>query len=205
MAKKRISAYTRNRNRIMSTIRRMKAKGFSSELYFPTEKELRSQGLHGKELTSLTRELKSWTAKSLKEYIISENDEYNESSFEAPLNVSTDTSFFDDVVINQWILKLNTFAQGEAQNLLKAWLSSMINENGKHNVARMLNDGAEAGNILTWEIAYKVDQAVTYISNMLDYLPDQGVLYKEETLDKVEYMKRFGDALEQDEDWEEPV
>lgn len=81
----------------------------------------------------------------------------------------------------------------------------MISENGKHSVAKMLNDGAEAGNILTWDIAYKVDQAVTYISNMLDYLPDQGVLYKEETLDRVEYMKRFGDALEQDEDWEEPV
>lgn len=186
----------------MSTIRRMKAKGFSSELYFPTEKELRSQGVNGKELTCLTRELKSWTAKKLKEYIISENDE---PQFETPYNKSDDTSFFDDVVINQWILKLNTFAQGEAQNLLKAWLSSMINENGKHNVARMLNDGEEAGNILTWDIAYKVDQAVTYISNMLDYLPDQGVLYKEETLDRVEYMKRFGDALEQNEDWEEPV
>lgn len=186
----------------MSTIRRMKSKGFSSELYFPTEKELRSQGVNGKELTALTRKLKSWTAKSLKEYIISEN---YEPQFEPPYNPSYDTSFFDDVVINQWILKLNTFAQGEAHNLLKAWLSSMINENGKHNVAIMLNDGAEAGNILTWEIAYKVDQAVTYISNMLDYLPDQGVLYKEETLDRIEYMKRFGDALEQNEDWEEPV
>ena len=201
MAKKRISAYTRNRNRIMSTIRRMKAKGFSSELYFPTEKELRLQGVHGKELTRLTRELKSWTAKSLKEYIISEN----ETTFEPPYNPSDDTTFFDEIVINNWILKLNSFTQGEAQNLLKAWLSSMISENGKHNVAKMLNDGAEAGNILTWDIAYKVDQAVTYISNMLDYLPDQGVLYKEETLDRVEYMKRFGDALEQDEDWEEPV
>ena len=201
MAKKRISAYTRNRNRIMSTIRRMKAKGFSSELYFPTEKELRSQGVKGKELTQLTRELKSWTSKSIKEYIISEDV----TTFEPPFNPSDDTTFFDEVVINQWILKLNSFTQGEAQNLLKAWLSSMINENGKHNVAKMLNNGAEAGNILTWDIAYKVDQAVTYISNMLDYLPDQGVLYKEETLDRVEYMKRFGDALEQDEDWEEPV
>lgn len=201
MAKKRISAYTRNRNRIMSTIRRMKAKGFSSELYFPTEKELRSQGVKGKELTALTRELKSWTAKSLKEYIISED----ETTFEPPYNPSDDTAFFDEVVINQWILKLNSFTQGEAQNLLKAWLSSMISENCKHSVAKMLNDGAEAGNILTWDIAYKVDQAVTYISNMLDYLPDQGVLYKEETLDRIEYMKRFGDALEQDEDWEDPV
>lgn len=201
MAKKRISAYTRNRNRIMSTIRRMKAKGFSNELYFPTEKELRSQGVHGKELTRLTRELKSWDSKALKEYIISED----ETTFEPPYNPSDDTAFFDEVVINQWILKLNSFAQGEAQNLLKAWLSSMISENGKHSVAKMLNDGAEAGNILTWDIAYKVDQAVTYISNMLDYLPDQGVLYKEETLDRIEYMKRFGDALEQDEDWEDPV
>ena len=40
---------------------------------------------------------------------------------------------------------------------------------------------------------------------MLDYLPDEGILYKEEMLDKIEYMKRLGDALEQDEDWEYPL
>ena len=39
---------------------------------------------------------------------------------------------------------------------------------------------------------------------MIDYLPDEGVLYKEQMLDKVEYMKRMGDALEQEEDWEYP-
>lgn len=201
MAKKRISSYTRNRNRIMSTIKRMKAKGFSSELYFPTEKELRSQGVHGKELTHLTRELKSWTSKKLKEYIISEN----ETNTEPPFNPSDDKSFFDEVVINQWKIRVNNFAKNEVYNLLMAWLNTMIAENGIHNTAVMLNDGEEAGNILTWEIAYRIDEAVTYIGNMMDYLPDQGVFYKEETMDRVEYMKRFADALEQEETWEEPV
>ena len=40
---------------------------------------------------------------------------------------------------------------------------------------------------------------------MMDYLPDQGILYKEQMLDKIEYMKSLGDALEQEEDWENPV
>ena len=69
----------------------------------------------------------------------------------------------------------------------------------------MLTRGAEAGHLLTWENVYKADKATLYIGYMLDYLPDQDIHYKDEILDNVEYWKRLGDALEQEEDWEFPL
>ena len=197
MAKKRITQYTRNRNRILATIRRIKKKtGYTTTLYFPTEKELRKQGVMGKELSSLTRELKHWKSKDIKEYIEKENI-YRD-------NRNEDDSFFTRTVITQWYAKLLEFSNGEAYSLLRAWMGSIIRENGKNNTAIMLQDGAEHGNILTWETVYKTDSAMLYIGYMLDYLPDSGVLYKEETLDRLEYMKRLGEALEESEDWEFP-
>lgn len=64
--KKKVSVYTRNRNRINSYIRRLNKKGFITELYFPTEKELKLQGIKGAELTRYTNELKKVTPDFLK-------------------------------------------------------------------------------------------------------------------------------------------
>ena len=83
-------------------------------------------------------------------------------------------------------------------------MGGLIKEHGEHDVAIMLQKGAEEGNILEWQTVYNADKATLYIGNMIDYLPDEGILYKEQMLDKVEYMKRMGDALEQEEDWEYP-
>ena len=194
----------------MSTIRRLKTKGYKSELYFPTEKELRSTGVKGSELTKLTRELKAFTPKKIKEYVTEESlsytqEETNTPGFEPPTNVTDDHSFFDEAVIYEWYATLEKFSKGECYNLLKAWIDGIIAENGIHNTAIMLQKGAENGNILKREVAYDETEFTAYISNMMDYLPDQGVLYKEQTLDKIEYMKALGDALEQEEDWENPV
>lgn len=129
----------------------------------------------------------------------------NTHGFLPPENISEDESFFENVVISQWFATLELFSNGEAYSLLRSWMNSTIKTEGKHNTAIMLQLGAENGHLLTWEIVYKNDNAVLYIGYMLDYLPDQGVLYKEETLDRIEYMKRLGDALEQDENWEYPL
>ena len=197
MAKKRITQYTRNRNRILSVIRRLKKKtGYTTNLYFPTEKELRKQGVKGKELSKLTRELKRWKSKDIREYIEKENKH--------PDNKNEDDSFFTRTVITQWYAKILEFSSGEAYNLLRAWLGSVIKENGKNNTAIMLQNGAEQGIILTWETVYKTDSAMMYIGNMLDFLPDSGILYKEKVLDNIEYMKMLGDELEKSEDWEFP-
>ena len=64
--KKKVSAYTRNRNRINSYIRRLNKKGLITNLYIPTEKMMRNQGVKGAELAKLTLELKSLTPEKLR-------------------------------------------------------------------------------------------------------------------------------------------
>lgn len=129
----------------------------------------------------------------------------NEQGFKVPYNPTYEDNFYSRVVISQWYSTLDTCRQGEAYNLLRVWLGNIIRFNGIENTAEMLTRGAEAGHLLTWEIAYKSDKATLYIGYMVDYLPDQDIHYKDEILDSVEYWKRLGDALEQDEDWEFPL
>lgn len=210
MAKRRKTQYTKQRNRVNAYIRKLKKQGLEVDLYFPTELELRKSGVKGAELTALTRKLKQLKPKELKQLATSitpkpTQEPTNTKGFIPPENISKDESFFDNVVISQWYGTLGEFSNGEAYNLLRSWMGNTIRTEGKHNTAIMLQDGAENGHLLTWEVVYKHDNAVLYIGYMLDYLPDEGVLYKEETLDKIEYMKRLGDALEQDEDWEYPL
>lgn len=210
MAKRKrtkITQYTRNRNRIQAYIRKLKKAGLNVDIYFPTEKELRKSGVKGKELTKLTLELKKLTAKELRKIAepLNKQEPTNTYGFKPPYNLSEDESFFDNVVISEWYATLSQFSNGEAYDLLRAWMGNTVRTNGKHNTAIMLQNGAENGHILTWEVVYKNDNAILYIGYMLDYLPDEGILYKEEVLDKIEYMKRLGDALEQDEDWEYPL
>lgn len=129
----------------------------------------------------------------------------NEQDFKVPYNPSYDDSFYTRVVISQWYATLDTCRKGEAYNLLRVWLGNIIRFNGIENTAEMLTRGAEAGHLLTWEVVYKMDKATLYIGYMVDYLPDQDIHYKDEILDLVEYWKRLGDALEQEEDWEYPL
>lgn len=116
-----------------------------------------------------------------------------------------DTSFYDKVSISHWYAQLREFANGEAYGLLRAWMGGIIAENGEHNTATMINSAIDHGVILTWEVVYDMDEAERYIGRMIDYLPEAGVIYKEEQLDKIEFMKRLGDALEQDENWAYPL
>lgn len=193
----------------MRYIRNLRKKGLVVDFYFPTELELRKTGVKGSELSKLTRELKQYTPKVLRQLSTpipqSTQEPTNTPGFIPPENISEDQSFFDKVVISNWYGALESFSNGEAYGLLRSWMGNTVRTEGIHNTAIMLQDGAENGHLLTWEVVYKHDNAVLYIGYMLDYLPDEGVLYKEEMLDKIEYMKRLGDALEQDEDWEYPL
>lgn len=207
MAKRSKTQYTKQRNRVIAYIRKLRKQGLEVDLYFPTELELRKSGVKGTELAELTRKLKQLKPKELKQLATPKptQEPTNTPGFIPPENMSQDESFFDNVVISQWYGTLGEFSNGEAYNLLRSWMGNTIRTEGKHNTAIMLQDGAENGYLLTWDVVYKHDNAVLYIGYMLDYLPDEGVLYKEEILDKIEYMKRLGDALEQDEDWENPL
>lgn len=119
--------------------------------------------------------------------------------------VVAEPSFYDKVVVSHWYGQLREFSRGESYNLLRAWMGQLIQEKGLHDVASMLQQAIDNGVILTWEQSYNEEATERYIGSLLEYMPDEGVLYKEQQLDQVEYMKTLADALEQDENWAYPL
>lgn len=197
MAKKRITQYTRQRKRVTSYINRLRKRGLEIDLYFPTELELRKTGVKGTELSRLTRELKRLTPSVLKELAVPPQQiretfkQPFRDSFTAPENISYDGSLFDRIVISGFRQNVRQFNE-RASNLLLGWLDRLLQTNDEHDVAIMLNDGAEAGNIVTYQIVYSQDKIFQYMSNMLDYLPEAGLLFKEEIMDAMEEEEDFG-------------
>ena len=63
---KKTTQYTKQRKRITNYISKLKRKGLDVSLYFPTEVQLRKQGVKGTELAKLTRQLKLLVPSELK-------------------------------------------------------------------------------------------------------------------------------------------
>lgn len=188
---KKTTQYAKQRKRITNYIGKLKRKGLDVSLYFPTELQLRKQGVKGKELTALTKVLKTITPEYLKS--IAKEPEYiptNEPDFLPETNINTDDTFFDQTTIAQYKEHVRGFNE-VCSNLLLGWLDRIITSNGAHDTAIMLNKGAEAGYIVTYQIAYDRDKLMGYISAMMNYLPEAGTLFKEEMMD----------AFEQEEDY----
>lgn len=194
MAKRYKTQYTRQRNRVTRYIRNLRKKGLLVDIYFPTELELRKSGVKGSELSKLTRELKQYTSKVLQQLATPipqpTQESTNTPGFIPPENISEDGSFFDKVVISGFKQHVRQFNE-RASDLLLSWLDRILATNDEHDVAIMLNDGAEAGNIVTYQIVYSVDKLHEYMSNMLDYLPEAGPLFKAEMMDAMEMEEDF--------------
>lgn len=118
----------------------------------------------------------------------------NTPGFVPPENISEDATFFDAVVISGFRSHVRQFNE-RASNLLLSWLDKILSTNAVHDVATMLNDGAEAGLIVTYQIVYSQDKLTQYMSEMLNYLPEAGPLFKAEIMD----------ALEEEEDYSSPL
>ena len=118
----------------------------------------------------------------------------NTPGFIPPENISEDETFFDAVVITGFRSHVRQFNE-RASELLLGWLDRILQTNDAHDVAIMLNDGAEAGNIVTYQIVYSVDKLYEYMSNMLDYLPEAGPLFKAEMMDAMEMEEDFSAPL----------
>lgn len=198
MAKGRKTQYTRQRNRVTRYIRNLRKKGLVVDFYFPTELELRKSGVKGSELSKLTRSLKQYTPKVLKQLStpISQpsQEPTNTPGFIPPENISEDESFFDKVVISGFKQHVRQFNE-YASNLLLSWLDRILVTNDAHDVATMLNDGAESGLIVTYQIVYSQDKLTQYMSEMLDYLPEAGPLFKAEMMDAMEEEEDFSSSL----------
>ena len=68
----------------------------------------------------------------------------------------------------------------------------------------MLEQAASNGNILVWSVAYKTEEAIEYMGNVMKYLQDQGDIYQDEMEENIQYWKDLGEAIESEEDWERP-
>lgn len=101
---------------------------------------------------------------------------------------------FIDIVLSNFRAQLAQFPNAEGTPLLLSWFETLISDNGREAVAQMLQDGAEQGLLITWETVYKSVNTKTYMTEMMNYLPDQGKFYADQIMD----------MMEQFEWWEQP-
>jgi len=114
----------------------------------------------------------------------------SEHFFVPPENVADDLSFYDSTIISNYRAYVHQFNE-YASTLLLSWLDRLLATNDVHDVAIMLQKGAENGEMLTYQIVYAQDKLVNYISNMLDYLPEAGTLFKEEMMEAMELEEAY--------------
>lgn len=91
--------------------------------------------------------------------------------------------------------------EGGAKKLLLSWINQMIKENGYWGTSEMILKGEESGTLLTFKVLNYFDIAVQYIGMMVVYLPEYGVQYGEEVLDRLDYIKAVAEKFEDMEDW----
>lgn len=144
----------------------------------------------------LERSLRAKKAAETRKYRLSEpvQEPTNTPGFVPPENISEDETFFDAVVITGFKAHVRQFNE-HASNLLLSWLDRILATNDAHDVAKMLNDGAEAGLIVTYQIVYSQDKLTQYMSEMLEYLPEAGPLFKAEMMDAMEEEEDFTNPL----------
>lgn len=176
--KKKVSGYTRNRNRINSYIRRLNKQGLITDLYIPTEKMMRNQGVKGAELTKLTLELKSLTPEKLRVMAepvhIQEDDNIMENGF-ATLEVEgfkNSISVFPKEIVDKVI----------------ALIDKMVVEQGIEAVAFALENTPYQLHYYLNRNKYDSSGALEdFSSALIEYLPNASEQYKRDLMDAFEY------------------
>lgn len=106
---------------------------------------------------------------------------------------TTDSTFFDRVIIHNWLSIVNEWNEKARRHMVN-FLNQVIARTSEHDAAVMLQNAAEAGYELDYKMAYDNERRVNYLNALRQYLPDQGNLFWDELFE----------ALEEDEQWEEP-
>lgn len=117
---------------------------------------------------------------------------------------NNDKDFYARAVLSNWYRMLDVFKRGEAYNMLRSAMGALIKENGLFEVAGALQNAALNGNIFVRDIAYNIDLAMSYISNIIDFIPEQGFWYNDTFMDRMETMRILGSQAELYENWETP-
>lgn len=176
--KKRISQYTRNRNRINSYIRRLNKQGLITDLYIPTEKMMRDQGVTGIELTKLTLELKSLMPEKLRAMAV-------------PVHIQEDDNImetgFATLEVEGFKQSISGFPKEIADKVI-ALIDKMIVEQGIEDVAIALEDMPyqlhEYLNRNKYDSASSLEE---FSTALIDYLPNASEQYKRDLMDAFEY------------------
>lgn len=100
-------------------------------------------------------------------------------------NINKDKNLWTNTVINNFRNNLENLPD-KAREMIGSWLSKMIADHGNNAVAQMLQDGAEAGLVISLEMLYKTDKLQSYLSQMMEYLPEMTDWYKAEILDSID-------------------
>lgn len=176
--KKKVSAYTRNRNRINSYIRRLNKKGLITDLYIPTEKLIREQGVTGTELTKLTIELKLLTPEKLRAMAV-------------PVHIQEDDNImetgFASLEVEGFKQSISGFPKEIADKVI-ALTDKLIVEQGIEDVAIALENMPYQ--LHDYLKRNKYDSEATldeFSSALIEYLPNASEQYKRDLMDDFEY------------------
>lgn len=183
--KKKVSAYTRNRNRINSYIRRLNKKGFITDLYFPTERELKLQGIKGAELIHYTNELKKVTPDFLKGEAIPIPKTSNNFNENGDLKVSDDGMFNRTVIAD---VKNNILHYPkEIADKIISFIDQLITQQGIDDVVEAI--------MLTPDLHYYLNKSTydsesaleDYATGIINALPNASEQYKMDLSDAFEF------------------
>lgn len=94
----------------------------------------------------------------------------NEVDFTPPTSSALSVSQVTMTIINQFRERASHFNQ-IAYQLINEWLTNAILYYGNTHVAKMLEDGAAAGHVLTYEVLYDENKLYRFLSDFLDFLP----------------------------------
>lgn len=182
MAKK-ATQYTKNRNRILRYIKRHGVKEYF-DLYIPSERELRKQGISGKQLSSLTRKLKQITPEYIKETVKTRITETQENEQESQNILESGIS---QVIINNFKSQILHFPK-EISDKVIALINTLINEQGIDSVSYSLEHMPLQFHEILNKTGYDSNSAMQeFASSLVEYLPDASDTYKEELIEAFEY------------------
>lgn len=99
---------------------------------------------------------------------------------------------FVDIALTSFTDTLEKFKNASGTPILREWFNTLLRDHGKYHVAQMLQDAAEQGIELKYEIAYNGELTNSFITEMMDYLPDAGNWYKDSVMDMLEEFENWG-------------
>lgn len=108
-----------------------------------------------------------------------------------PYMPTDDPDFYSDAVIDNFHYILSKY-NPQATWVLRNWIANLIFKYGKHEVALMLQAGAEMGLVVTWDVIYDEQMQRSYMADMVNYIASI------EPEDAEIYGQAFYDALEAD-------